>query len=330
MLEKDDSVNNLVKIENASKFTQEKLEKLRTKLADVLSESDFKDEITIITTGSYGREEASAESDLDLFILFDADEVVEHAIPDELAKITRVITEDVPSDVGDTGTFGTDKVIKFSEMLQNIGGQNDDNMKLTRRMLFLLEGTWLYGEKRFNTYQKRLLEKYIKEDSPNGYLSKFFLNDIIRFYRTMATDFEYKVHEGNKEWGLRSTKLRFSRKLLYFSGIIVVAEVAELSQSKKIEKSKELLQLPVLKRVREISTEKAESEKILSIYEEFLESISDPDIRQKLQATRKDERSESEEYIKLRDLSREFSHALANWLKSRYSQEHEIHHSLLF
>jgi hypothetical protein len=53
-------------------------------------------------------------------------------------------------------------------MLSNFGWENDDNKSFTRRMLFLLEGTWLYGEKWFIDYRRELLEKYLREDSPKA------------------------------------------------------------------------------------------------------------------------------------------------------------------
>lgn len=54
--------------------------------------------------------------------------------------------------------------MNFSEMLQNLGGDKDFNILLTRRMLFLLEGTWLYGEERFKSYRTDLLNKYIRRE----------------------------------------------------------------------------------------------------------------------------------------------------------------------
>jgi len=135
-------------------------------LALKLKDSYYKEKITVITTGSYGRAEASDESDLDLFILFDSDLSAEDTIRDELATITQVVNSQVPNSVGDSGTFGTDAVINFRELVTNIGGDQDHNKSLTRRMLFLLEAVCLYGDDRFKDYQKRLLEKYILPTSP--------------------------------------------------------------------------------------------------------------------------------------------------------------------
>ncbi|TGG95246.1 hypothetical protein E4656_02155 [Natronospirillum operosum] len=331
MSTKDSTFQDFPELAKRSDFTQKKLKTLRDRFKSIIESSDYSEQITIVTTGSYGRGEASEESDLDLFILLDADEPVKEAIPDVLDAIKQLIDEEVPKSTGETTTFGPRTVIKFSEMLQNIGGSEDDNESLTRRMLYLLEGTWLYGQKRFERYRHRLLEKYIKEDSPDHQLSKFFLNEIIRYYRTIATDFEHKVSERNKEWGLRSTKLRFSRKLLYFGGLITVAEVSELTQAEKVERSISLLEKPVLERVAALSDSESQSTReIFRIYEQFLTAISDPEIRQTLEQTDKESRHDCKQYMQLRELSSEFSNRLATWIEEQFNKEHPIHHSLIF
>ncbi|MCK0753542.1 nucleotidyltransferase domain-containing protein [Chromohalobacter japonicus] len=325
--------NEFEHLKKASEFTRNKLSAIREKLDQNLSQSNYADYITVIATGSYGRGEASPESDLDLYIIFSKDESADEAIKNELEAIEKAVAEEVPNSAGDSGTFGSKTVISFSEMQQNIGGQYDTNESLTRRMLFLLEGTWLFGEDRFYEHQKKLLSKYIKSSDPDGKISKFLLNDIIRYYRTVATDFEFKTSERNKEWGLRSIKLRFSRKLLYFGGIIVVAETSSMRHEEKLQSAAELFSLPILERIKKISVDnddKGNVEDIFSIYERFIEKISDETIRHQLQQVEKDQRHESEELSDLRELGKEFSTQLAKWLTKTYPANHPIHHSLIF
>ncbi|ASK33631.1 nucleotidyltransferase domain-containing protein [Alloalcanivorax mobilis] len=317
------------KIDEAREFTARKLASLRKELGEALTDSPSQDKLTVITTGSYGREEASSESDLDLYIIFDSDMPAEDAIPAELASIRAVVERHVPQSVGSTGTFGTDAVVSFTDMLTNIGGEKDSNTLLTRRMLFLLEGAWLYGESRFHAYQTDLLKKYMKPSSPSARIPRFLLNDIIRYYRTITTDFEYKVTEDGKSWGLRSTKLRFSRKVLYFGGIVVAAELAKLDHEEKLEKAARLFSEPVLQRIESVGGSER-SAGILEIYEEFIASVSDPEIRKQLEKVEKETRQESDVYQNLRSLSESFSDALATWLTQVYPEEHPIHHALVF
>lgn len=329
----DDMLQSYPKICERALYSEEKISALRSGMAGIFNASKYKDNITIVVTGSFGRYEASEESDLDLFVFFDVDDVLEEAIPEELGKLRTLISEHVKKDTGDTGTFGLEDKTVFSEMLSNIGGDLDDNKSLTRRMLMLLEGEWLYGGDRLQTYRKRLLERYIKEDSPDGYLSKFFLNEIIRYYRTIATDFEHKVTEDRKPWGLRSLKLRFSRKLLYFGGIVTVAEISQLDRNQKVEKAEELLRVPVLDRIARLSCEhgtSTDARRIMATYESFIGSISDAETRASLESVEKEKRHENEAYRELRELSQRFSGNLASWIENKYSANHEIHHSLIF
>ncbi len=43
----------------------------------------------------------------------------------------------------------------------------------------------------------------------------------------MCVDFDFKTYEQRKEWGIRNLKLVFSRKLMYYSGVVMCAELAE-------------------------------------------------------------------------------------------------------
>ena len=316
-------------IAHAQAFTQETLTRLRERLEKTLKGTPYAEAITLVATGSYGRGEATPESDLDWFIIFDRDQPAE-VIANEISQITAVIKEVVPINAGDTGTFGEDAIVHFSDMQSNIGGKNDTNETLTRRLLFLLEGTWLYSEERFNQYRRQLLEKYIKPTSPDRQIPRFLLNDIIRYYRTIATDFEYKTSEGNKEWGLRNIKLRFSRKLIYFSGIVVAAELPNLSWHEKVAKALALFNQPVLKRITSLGAEVEATTIILEAYESFTQQIANPAIRQKLEEVEKEKRHECPEYMKLKDAADDFSKALHCWLVQKYSEDDLIHHALVF
>src|SRR5690606_13170819 len=111
----------------ARSFTHQKLITLRDELEQALSGSKYRDAITLVTTGSYGRGEAMEESDLDWFMIFDRDQPAEEVIADEMAAVANIISTNVPKNTGDTGTFGKEVVVRFSEMQRNIGGKDDSN-----------------------------------------------------------------------------------------------------------------------------------------------------------------------------------------------------------
>ena len=303
----------------------QKIKSIRKKL-ECLKKGKNAEQFCIVATGSFGRGEASNESDIDLFIVTDDD--IKSSFFDEIKdELEKIITTEVPKPPGDTKTFGVNIRIKLKQLLSPIGGINDSNTYLTRRMLFLLEGKWLFNEKRFNHYRSKLIKKYIKNDSPSHQINKFFLNDIIRYYRTIATDFEHKVGKG-KSWGLRNIKLLFSRKLLYFSGVIVVAELPNKTWDEKIRITEDLLDLPPLRRILKLSDTFPRS--IFSNYDTFLNKISDKTIRENLDNTKKQDRNKAGEFANLRSLGQQFSWDLHKWLRDQYIDAHPIHHLLIF
>lgn len=312
-------------IKQCEDLSEKKIASIRKKL-ECLNTKHTAKQFCIVATGSYGRFEASSESDIDLFIVSDDD--IKDSFLDEIkGEIGKIIEEEVPKPTGDTKTFGIDVCIKLNTLLNNIGGNKDSNLNLTRRMLFLLEGKCLFNEERFKYYRSKLISRYTKKDSPNHQINKFFLNDIIRYYRTIATDFEYKVKEG-KSWGLRNIKLLFSRKLLYFSGIIVVAETPYKTWEEKIKITEELLDLPPLRRILKLSNTFPEN--IFSNYDTFLGKVSDKKIRKQLNKTTKQNRNKDGEFADLRGLGQQFSWDLHKWLQDKYFEAHLIHHLLIF
>lgn len=320
-------------IDKAYKHSTSIMGSLRADFDAALAKSPFKERLTIVTTGSFGRGEASAESDLDLFIFFDSDKS-EDSLQVEKNSIQAVVDKYIKKAAGDTGTFGSDVVVNFNEMLQNLGGDKDFNILLTRRMLFLLEGKWLYGEERFRAYRTDLLNKYIKAGDPERQISRFLLNDIIRYYRTITTDFEFKVTENSKSWGLRNVKLRFSRKLLYFGGVISIAETAFDAQTEKNELIAKILDKTVLERVQDIGVNNPYTPEILGIYQDFLQTIECPKNRETLESVTKNNRAECPLFLEMREKSKEFSKVLDGWLKIQYSDNgntpHPIHNALIF
>lgn len=325
-----DGVIDFNNIEKYKQFSASKVAELRGELRQALESSKYADRITVVATGSYGRQQASEQSDLDYYLLFDANVPASEAIPDEMQHIANIVKQTVPHGTGDTGIFGANAVVHFGEMLENIGGLNDTNQLMTRRMLFLLEGDWLFNEGKFKEYQSLLLRKYLREDARSDSVPLFLLNDIIRYYRTILTDFEHKVTAQGKSWGVRNIKLRFSRKLLYFGGIIVAAEMVGKQHQQRLEEASRLFSLPVIDRMKEIGGVQ-QAQEILKIYDSFLADMADENIRQKLdQIEHRKSRWDSDEYRRLRKQGYDFSKALATWLQHQYGGDHPIHQALVF
>jgi predicted nucleotidyltransferase len=320
-------------IETQKQFTEENIKIIQSAVSEIIKTlpKNVTDRYSIIMTGSYGRFEASNESDLDTFIIVDSQDDVK-ALNDIAKNLEESVSKIIPKKPGSTGTFGFGAIVTIDAVLSDIGGVNDNNLSITRRMLMLLEGKALINPDKFESYRRQLLEKYIKDQVDPGQLAKFFLNDIIRYWRTMATDYEFKTYDERKDWGVRNIKLKFSRKLLYVSGIIAAAETVEGSQEDKIKTVIDLLELCPVERIRFIGRKSpASTEILISHYRYFVEEISKPEIRSALNSIvdRKD-RNKNPEYVNLRNRGKEFAVDLANWLKEIYPNEHKIHSAMLF
>ena len=316
------------------------LQALRSDLQEALQHSPQRERLCVVVSGSYGRDEACTESDLDWFILLDGCDAAQ--IAEEKAQIRAVIARHIARPTGDSGIFGGEATQDFAQLIEHIGGSQDTNQSLTRRMLLLLEGRSLFGAQQFTRLRRRLLEAYIGKGSPDKSISRFLLNDVIRYYRTITIDVQHKACVDHKAWGLRSIKLKFSRKLLYFAAIIAIADTArETARDARIERMLALLELPALERLQHIASASGplqrscteverKTREIFALYEGFLRQLAEPANRHELAAVCEDNREASELYMELRESSKTFTRCLFDWLRVKYAEEHPIHNALVF
>lgn len=314
-------------IEQAKAYSEGKIGQLRASLSAL----GLPNTETVLTCGSYARREASSESDIDFFII--TERPVGNGAEDKEASrleasIRDAITKIVKTEPAAGGAFST--IEPHNGMVLNIGGENDNNQKITRRMLFLLEGEWLTNQDKFREVRKEILDRYITPAITDHQLALFLLNDIIRYYRTMAVDYEFKTVEGDnpKPWGLRNIKLVFSRKLLYASGLFSVALTADRYREEKIRILEKLFDMPVVDRMIDICGT-ARMEGVLKCYNYFLEKLENEEVRKKLNSLGRDQRDD----LLFRELKNEghhFTRELLRLFETTFDSTHPIRRAVMF
>lgn len=190
-----------------------------TRLQAALNPSDIpaSDYIAVIIVGSYGRGEASADSDFEWVTIYDDRHVAAEEAILAQAKLTQFFADHLGRErLSINKTFGQPTAL--SRLLTNVGGEADSNRTLTYRMLALVEGLPLMRPG-FDRVIRGLATTY-GDTHTAGHRLLSLATDIARYWRTLRIDYKFKVDEQRKPWALRSVKLRSYRRIWYFSSAL--------------------------------------------------------------------------------------------------------------
>ena len=309
--------------------TREKLDQLLSKEIPGYTSEDT----SLVVFGSLARGEWTSGSDLDWTYLIDGGANSDHLVIAQ--NINEVLEKAGFQRPGPTETFGN---MAFShDLVHQIGGQNDTNKNTTQRILLLLESRAI--GKRTDAYERVIrgvINRYLEEDnhllthdSKRYRIPRFLLNDIVRFWRTMAVDFASKQRDrAGKGWGLRNAKLRMSRKLIFASGLLVCfsAYLDPDLQTKISTDQKDGIKLTLLQHIRdcvrltplEILAKSMErygvsqsiAKTLFDAYTEFLKLLSDDKSRTALESLRSSDSRTDPTFRQIREISTVFEGAL--------------------
>lgn len=271
----------------------------------------YEGEYCIVAIGSYGRYEASKESDLDVYVIYS-----KKMPPITINKINKIVQQ-TSKQAGIKCSSGFEP-ISLNEMHKNIGGKKDRNSSITNRILFLLESECLYNNPFFSKSYEKILRKYLKDIiEADNKPPRFLLSDIIRYYRTICVDYEFKTTEDNKEWAIRNIKLRFSRKGLYFGGIAVILNSLNRHNDERYDYVKENLRIPFADKISHILLEQekaADYKGILVLYADFLREIGKKGVRTHLDKLERNKRNKDKIYTELTGKAKQFNNNLRHLL----------------
>lgn len=272
--------------------------------------------------GSLARREYTSGSDVDLFFLvLDGDTEGAEAAQEKFRTRLREIGVKMPAS---GGVF--ESPLPADNMVATIGGNDDTNIFITRRMLFLLEGEWIFNQAAFESIRQALISRYVEDGLDDKKICLFLLNDIIRYWRTICVDYEYKIAGGGKAKAVRLIKLRFSRMLLYFAGVVAIGETQGLPFEEKRKKLNALLSTPPIDRLRTVIGDK--SREPLHLYAEFLVALDDAETRKQLELGGDDGLSTTA-YAELSEKARAFKDSLIQILVTELGTGHPVIKALL-
>lgn len=206
--------------------TDARLERLRHDLQ--AAQTIAGDRACVYLTGSFARGEASAHSDLDLFIMGKGTEekralrrLDEICIKADLIETTR--KHGIP-DFSRDGEYLVHYTV--NALTGTLGSQQDDaSNTFTARLLLLLESRPLLGKPVYDETIQDVVAAYWGEfaDHKNNFVPGFLVNDILRLWRTFCVNYEARTSrdpaEKKAKRKLMNYKLKHSRLLTCYSAL---------------------------------------------------------------------------------------------------------------
>jgi hypothetical protein len=133
---------------------------------------------------------------------------------------------------------------------------------------------------------------------------RFFLNDVVRYWRTICVDFAGKERErGGSGWGLRNAKLRNSRKVLFASGLLPLLLCEKLGRADMARFLAEQFSAPATSRIAYAFLAAGVPDsgaRALGAYDQFLGVIDDAQRREHLAGLRREDAKRSPTFMDAR------------------------------
>jgi predicted nucleotidyltransferase len=302
-------------------------------LEDAISDIDLPETIGLVVFGSLARGEWTNGSDVDWTLLINGPSDPEHfRLAIDIAERLRQDDFKLP---GESQTFGT--LASSHELVHHIGGEEDTNRNMTRRVLLLLESCSIGDDREREKVVRAILNRYIicgpgliDPAHPRLRVPRFLLNDVVRMWRTFAVDYAAKKWKrSNEGWALRNAKLRIPRKLTFVKGLLMCldcelfgnrppwSEVRANSgflEEQLLVGCAELVNmtpLDLLARTLLELTEEDLARAVLEAYDDYLALIDDPEKRNHLDSKVDFENAmEDDVFGRVREISHRFAERL--------------------
>ena len=296
-------------------FSVRTLLKLQDKVFDSFKAAEFNNDVCLAAVGSYGRLEASSSSDLDYLLIYKGEENKSYKYKSLDDKISQILDEmgiEKPSGIGKTFV----NPICINQLTTNIGGNKDKTQHLTWRVLMLTESKCLYNPTLYKQILFGIYNHYIKTTKGKKGYPRALINELIRYYRTVAVDYLYKVEEINKPWALRNFKLRHSRKFWFFTNMVLILhrfrELSDTVSDDCYDRLFDEIRLSPIEKLAIVLVGNDKKDLIMpfTLYNEFLGIINDSNIREEMSEIDYVSRYENHTFLELRQKSERFHETL--------------------
>jgi hypothetical protein len=268
------------------------------------------DGVCVIIGGSLARREVTHGADCDYLVLVTG--TPDHSVIPKFMRWMELLRDKFALMPPGSQRIFADAATS-SELMARIGLDADSNVNTTRRLLALIESDWLFDQEARKLIVRRLLERYCADYCPDSdfwvqhtvRIPHFLLNDVIRFWRTMAVDFGAKQWSALRpDWGLRYAKLLTTRKVLFAGTLSTIFRTQAALEgitdngeryASLLDYLEEEFSVPPLERLmrsydRVVDSESKESlVQILASYDEFIDILERPGVRSIFQYGDKDD-----------------------------------------
>jgi putative nucleotidyltransferase DUF294 len=262
--------------------------------------------------GSLGRREMTSGSDVDYAVLTTGSDV-EPRVREEVAAVLAEMGCAPPNSAGPFA-----QVVSTSELVERIGSDSDSNTNMTRRLLIALESVPVAGDEAWKVARATILDRYLSASQKPHAPPRFFLNDVIRYWRTLGVDYEGKMGVRQGEgWATRNAKLRLSRKMLFAGGLVPLLECSRFgSEEMKGFLADRFAQAPADRVAAAFLHYEAADVggRTLFAYSQFLDLLDDGDRRRELEDLPEQDRSSSPLWRQVKALGAAFQRGLDSLL----------------
>lgn len=282
-------------LEGRRKESARRLDELKSVLGEAAKLAQGR--ACVYLTGSFARGEASHYSDLDLFIVGNEAKGADGEYIRLLSRLDEIcIKADLIEATRKHGipefSAGGQYLIHYTvrELTETLGKPQDDAANtFTARLLLLLESRPLLGD---DVYQRAISDVVGAywgdfERHKSDFVPSFVANDILRLWRTFCVNYEARTSRGSDEKNakrkLKNFKLKHSRLLTCFSGIVFLLAVSSLNNTVTPQDAMEMASLTPTERLEWLAKRPQFSEarpivsEILALYDKFLDLTGAPE-----------------------------------------------------